>query len=236
MELKEEKKFESRYDGEAKETYDKIKNRPAFRYEAESDPAYRAYRDSYRREGELAMRSTQAEAADLTGGYGSSYAQRLGQQQYGEYLRKLSDVMPELYKDAYSRYLSEGDELNARLNAAGKLAEADYGRYKDEAQRADDKAEFEHKKQQDIYGNLADMISSTGYMPSAEELEKAGMSAQQAYALGYEFMRRNGLLPAGAAEPEHINYYNLSPVTPWDIGYREGMFPGREELKLKANQ
>ena len=132
MELKEEKKFESRYDGEAKETYDKIKKRPAFRYEAESDPAYRAYRDSYRREGELAMRSTQAEAADLTGGYGSSYAQRLGQQQYGEYLRKLSDVMPELYKDAYSRYVAEGEQLNARLNAAGKLAEADYGRYRNE--------------------------------------------------------------------------------------------------------
>ena len=43
------------YDGEIRSLYEKIVNRPAFRYEAESDPLYGMYRDRYVREGSLAI-------------------------------------------------------------------------------------------------------------------------------------------------------------------------------------
>lgn len=213
----EEKKetYSGAYDADVKQSYEKLKNRPAFRYEASSDPSYRAYRDSYKREGEAAMKSTMAEAADLTGGYGSSYSQRVGQQQYGEYLKKLSDVMPELYSKAYQRYKDEGEALNNELAAARGMADSDYKRYKDERDRADEQAKFDYTKQKDAYSNLAQLIASTGYMPSAEELERAGMSQEQAYALGYEFMRQNELLPAGT-EHAGVNYYNLSPNYAYD--------------------
>lgn len=227
--------FTSSYDSEVKAGYEKLKKRPAFIYEASADPAYRAYRDSYRREGERAMKNSVAQAADLTGGYGSSYAQSVGQQQYGEYLRKLSDLMPELYSQAYGRYKAEGEILNQELANAQKLADMEYERHRDETARADAKEQFDYKKKQDAFKNLADIISATGYVPTEEELSESGMSAELANALSYEFMRVNGLLPGEEAdEGGGTNYYNLSPTSPFDIGYREGMF-NRESAKLGGN-
>ena len=247
MELKEEEKkpgYSGKYDADVQQSYDALTKRGEFKYEASADPAYRAYRDSYKREGEQAMRHSMAQAADLTGGYASSYAQSVGQQQYGEYLKKLSDVMPELYAEAYLRYQQEGEMLGQNFNAAAQLAGMDYGRYKDELDRADSREQFEYKKQQDAYqmqqdayDNLAELISSTGYVPTAEELALSGMSAAQANALSYEFLRRNNLLllmpGSGGSE---VNYYNLSPTSPFDIGYREGMFDRVEDQKLNANR
>lgn len=232
-----EKQYVSQYDSEVKDTYKKITERPAFKYEAASDPAYRAYRDRYQREGKLAMKNSVAEAANLTGGYGNSYAQRLGQQQYGAYLEKLNDALPELYAEAYQRYKAEGEALHQRLNAASGLANAEFGRYKDAGDRAESKEKFAYQKQQDAYKNLADIINSTGYVPTEEELALSGMSAAQAEALSYEFLRRNGLLPEDLAEQDSggTNYYNLSPTSPFDIGYREGMFGSRESSKLSGN-
>jgi len=119
-------------------------------------------------------------------------------------------VMPELYSKAYQRYKDEGEALNNEFAAARGMADSDYNRYKDERDRADEQAKFDYTKQKDAYSNLAELIASTGYMPSAEELERAGMSQEQAYALGYEFMRQNKLLPAGAKHAGQ-SYYNLGP-------------------------
>lgn len=232
MELTKDK-YTGAYDAEVKQSYEKLKNRPAFKYEAASDPSFKAYRDTYRREGQAAMKNTMAEAADLTGGYGSSYAQRVGQQQYGEYLKKLSDAMPELYEKAYKRYVQQGETLRQQFDAASDMAQKDYGRYKDERDYQQNKEQLDHKKQQDAYGNLADVIASTGYLPSEEELAQAGMSAELANALNYEFMRKNGLLPAAGAAGGRVNYYNLSPTSPFDIGYREGMF---ERMPIKQQK
>ena len=214
--------FKSSYDSEVKDTYKKIAERPAFKYEAAADPAYNAYRERYAREGRQAMKNTTAEAANLTGGYGNSYAQRLGQQQYGAYLEKLNDTLPELYGQAYERYQREGEALNQRLNAAGNLANADFARYKDAADREDNKAAMDYKKQQDAYKNLADAIANSDYLPTDEELKPSGMSPQLAAALSYEFLRRNDLLPAG---------------TVYTPGYASGAAPSvdREWLKISQN-
>ena len=73
--------FTSSYDGEIRRLYDEIVNRPAFRYDPRSDPLYQSYRSQMVTEGERAMRDTMGQAAALTGGYGSSYAQGVGQQE-----------------------------------------------------------------------------------------------------------------------------------------------------------
>ena len=187
--------YSGSYDSEIKSIYDKIVNRQGFKYEYSADPVYHAYRDNYTRQGKLAMRDSMAQAADLTGGYGSSYAQSVGQQQYGSYLEKLNNLMPELYGAAYERYKAEGDRLNAQLSAAKGLAEMDYGRYADERNWQGEKEKFEYQKRSDAFNNLYELIFSTGYEPSDEELEKSGMSREQAQAISYEFMRKNGLLP-----------------------------------------
>ena len=72
--------YSGSYDREIKNIYDKIVNREGFKYEYSSDPVYGAYRDTYKKQGELAMRDSMGTAANLTGGYASSYAQSVGQQ------------------------------------------------------------------------------------------------------------------------------------------------------------
>ena len=93
--------FTSSYDGEIRRLYQNIVSREPFRYDALSDPLYEQFRDRTVREGQLAMRDTMGQAAQLTGGYGSSYWQAVGQQQYGLYLQKLQDAMPEFYQAAW---------------------------------------------------------------------------------------------------------------------------------------
>ena len=177
------------YDSEIRSLYEKIVNRPAFSYEASSDPLYGMYRDSYVREGSLAMRDTIGRSAALTGGYGSSYAQSVGQQQYGEYLRKLGDVMPELYGAAYRRWQAEGDALNSQLDRASSLAQNEYGRKKDRLSMAADLEQKDYDRRWASYQSLISVIAQSGYSPSDQELAETGMSRALADALLKEFKR-----------------------------------------------
>lgn len=196
--------FSGSYDEEIGRLYDRIINRESFRYDMNSDPLYMSYRDRYAREGRLTMRNTMGQAAALTGGYGSSYSQAVGQEQYGAYLEKLGNVMPQLYSAAYSRYKSEGDALSEQYAMAVKRGESEYSRYRDRL--GDAKAQQElgyeleqqgYERQQKSFQTLMSLISSTGYEASAEDLKQSGMSQAQADALRNEFLRKNGLLETG---------------------------------------
>ncbi len=80
---------------------------PTFNYDYRDDPSYQQYRQQYVRNGQLAMQDTMGQAAGLTGGYGSSYSQNVGQQAYQGYMNQLNAVVPELYQNAYNRYLND---------------------------------------------------------------------------------------------------------------------------------
>ena len=197
--------FSGSYDEEIGRLYDRIINREGFRYDMTSDPLYMAYRDRYAREGRLAMKNSMGQAAALTGGYGSSYSQAVGQEQYGAYLEKLGNVMPQLYSAAYSRYKSEGEALNGQYAAAVKRGESEYSRYRDRLDDAKAQQELDYKleqqgyeRQQKAFQTLMSLISSTGYEASAEDLKTSGMSQAQADALRNEFLRKNGLLSTGS--------------------------------------
>ena len=86
-------------------------NREDFQYDLNGDALYRQYKDRYQDLGKTAMMDTMGQTAALTGGFGSSYAQTVGQQTYQQYLKELGDVVPELYQLAYDRYQDRGDRL-----------------------------------------------------------------------------------------------------------------------------
>lgn len=178
--------------------FDKIMNRGTFSYDAESDPLYQQYRDQYTTLGKRAMRDTMGQAAALTGGYGSTYAQQAGQQSYDAYLARLNDVLPELYSDAYGRWQDEGNALLNQYNIAAGAADTAYNRdYQNWSNRlnlelADEDAVYnrrltqeqaEYAKRQDAMTYLTNLISASGYTPTDEELKAAGMSRGQANAL-----------------------------------------------------
>ncbi len=125
-------RYDSRYDEQIRSLYEQLTSRGPFRYDSATDPLYQQYRQSYVQLGQNAMRDTMGQAAGLTGGYGSSYAQSVGQQQYDAYLRRLADVLPETYGMALDTWKAEGQDLQRRYSAAAALEQSDYERYLDE--------------------------------------------------------------------------------------------------------
>ncbi len=79
--------YQDSYSQQLKDLYDKIMGREKFQYDAANDPLYQQYRQMYVQQGRQAMADTMGQAAGLTGGYGSTYSQAAGQQQYDAYLQ-----------------------------------------------------------------------------------------------------------------------------------------------------
>lgn len=71
------------------------------------------------------------QAAALTGGYGSSYAQAVGQQAYDRYLGELAALVPELRQAALAEYTQEGKALTDRYGLLRQQESAAYDRWQD---------------------------------------------------------------------------------------------------------
>lgn len=123
--------YQSRWDDELTSLYDQIRNRKKFSYDMGTDPLYQQYREQYQRLGRLAMQDTMGQAAALTGGYGSTYGEQVGQQAYNAYLQNLNDVVPQLQQQAYQRYQDEGTDLYNQYSLVKGREDTDYGRYRD---------------------------------------------------------------------------------------------------------
>lgn len=108
---------------------EQYENRDPFSYDFNSDALYQQYKDQYIQQGQMAMMDTMGQAAAMTGGYGNSYAQTVGQQAYNQQLGQLNEMMPELYQMAYERYGQEGQELLDMFNMYLGLSEQDYSHY-----------------------------------------------------------------------------------------------------------
>lgn len=123
--------YESSYAGQIQGMIDQILNRGNFQYDFTADPLYQQYAQQYQRNGQLAMKDAMAQSAALTGGYGNSYAQQVGQQGYQRWMENLNAVIPELQQAAYNRYLNEGDNMRANLGMLQSADDTAYGRYRD---------------------------------------------------------------------------------------------------------
>lgn len=123
--------YQSRWDDELTSLYDQIRNRKKFSYDMGTDPLYQQYREQYQRLGRLAMQDTMGQAAALTGGYGSTYGEQVGQQAYNAYLQNLNDIVPQLQQQAYQRYQDEGTDLYKQYSLVKGRDDTDYGRYRD---------------------------------------------------------------------------------------------------------
>lgn len=178
-------------DAELERLYAAITGRPAFSYDPASDPVYNSYAQSYQRRGRLAMRDTMGQAAALTGGYGSSYAQSVGQQQYDSYLQSLGEALPELYGMAWQRYNAEGDALKTAWELASERSEVRREREREAAEREAAAQKSAETARRGNYDRLYKLIYNSGYNPNETELSDSGMTGEQAAALLAEYRRRN---------------------------------------------
>ena len=123
--------YTSGFEARLQELYDQIAGREAFSYDPEEDETYRRYAKLYAAQGAAAMEDTMGQAAALTGGYGSSYAQAVGQQAYDRYLGELASLVPELRQAALAEYTQEGEALTDRYGLLRQQESAAYDRWQD---------------------------------------------------------------------------------------------------------
>ena len=196
--------YAATYDDQLKSLYDQIVNREKFRYNASEDPMWQNYLDQYTTKGKMAMMDTIGQAAALTGGYGSSYGQQVGQQTYQGYLQEATQAIPEFYGMALDAYTREGDAMNQRYGMLGDLRADEYSKYMDALNQYWNDVNYQqglvdtayergyneyiqsqqmgYDRQQDDYDKLSSLIAA-GYSPTADELAAAGMTKAQADAL-----------------------------------------------------
>lgn len=123
--------YTSQWQSQLNDVMGKILNREKFSYDLNGDALYKQYKDQYTNQGKMAMMDTMGQASAMTGGYGNSYAQNVGQQAYHGYLQQLNDKIPELYNLALSKYQMDGDDLARQYSMLGAQENQDYSRYRD---------------------------------------------------------------------------------------------------------
>ena len=152
--------YSSQYADQIQGVLDQILNRDEFSYDLNRDALYKQYAQQYALQGKMAMMDTMGQAAAMTGGYGNSFEQSVGQQTYQGYMQQLNDVMPELYGMALDRYNQEGEQLLNQYGVLTSQDEQEYGRHRDavsdyytELQRLTDEARY---ASEDEYGKWLD--------------------------------------------------------------------------------
>lgn len=156
--------YNPQYDAQIDELLNKLLNREEFSYNEELDPLYQQYKDLYTKQGQLAMEDTMGQAAALTGGYGSTYSQAVGQQMYNAYLQKVTEMLPEFYDRAYGKYRDEGQDMKDLYGMYIDRDQVDFQRYQQEVanaemayQAAAAAASMAYQQQQDNISNLGNL-------------------------------------------------------------------------------
>lgn len=167
--------YTSRYDEKLNELVDQILNRGPFSYDAENDPLYQFYQDKYQRNGDKAMRDTLGAQAARTGGLSSSYAGSVAQQSYNDYMQGLNDIVPELYKLAYSMYKDDEDSQRANVEMLRALEQGDYAKFQDLLAQYNTDRSFN-------YGVFSD-ARNFGYQQQRDNIEDSRYNAEWAYKL-----------------------------------------------------
>ena len=130
-------------------------NRDKFSYDFNTDALYQQYKDKYIKQAKMASADVMGQAAAMNGGYGSSYAQTVGNQAYQASLGQLNDVIPQLYQLAYEKYNQEGQDLLNTISLLRGEREFAYGQHNDKYTKlADDRT---------YWGNMYNSLYNRDY-------------------------------------------------------------------------
>ena len=165
--------YTSKWQQQLDAAMDKILNRERFSYDLNGDALYRQYKDRAVKNGRLAMMDTMGQAAAMTGGYGSSYAQSAGQQAYQKQMDGLTDQASRLYDEAREDYDRQGQADRDRYDVLRQRENSSYNQYKQ--QRSDWEAEntrlwnrYDSLRQQE-YSAQRDSIKDQQWLAEFEE-------------------------------------------------------------------
>ena len=182
--------YASKYGAQLDSLLDRIQNPEQFKYSFDGDEMFKYYADLYTQKGKQASMDAMGQAAALTGGYGNSYAQQVGQQGYQQYLLSLYDRGMDMRDRAYQQHQ---DNLANQQNAYQMMAAADatdYGRHRDdvgdwqnELAYATERADTERGLDLDQYRN------DLNYWTGIAQAEAAAAEGQRQFDAGMDLSR-----------------------------------------------
>ena len=123
--------YQSKYGSALDGILQQIQNPQDFKYEFNGDELFKYYADLYTQKGKQASADAMGQAAALTGGYGNSYAQQVGNQAYDQYLLSLYDKGMDMRDRAYQQYQDQRGDLYNQFNVLQGADATDYDRYRD---------------------------------------------------------------------------------------------------------
>lgn len=106
--------------------YNAINN---FSYDAESDPAYKAYSKAAKRQSEAAQKNTYANLTKMSGGRNNSYASAATAQVGQAYAEKINDYAQTLAKQAYDKLVQRYQLASESAKQASDETQKLYERY-----------------------------------------------------------------------------------------------------------
>ncbi len=202
--------YQSKYGDQIQAMLDKILNREGFSYDFNADPMYQQYADRYQQQGQMAMQDAMGNAAALSGGYGNSYAQTVGQQTYQGYLQELNDVIPELRNAAYQMYQDEGNKMLTDISLLQGMDESDYGRYRDDVSDYYTDLQYYYTKYNDMseseYNRYLNDVSAwendRAYWYNKQQDEQSQSNWEKEYALASQKAKSSGSSSNKGSETE----------------------------------
>lgn len=150
--------YTNKYSDEIDDLYNKIKNRKEFSYNPESDPMYQLYKKVYQQFGETAYERALSENAARTGGIASTNAVTAANQAEAYYKTQLAEKAMDLYKSAYSKYISEGDEMRSDLNLLANAEDRAYKRYRDDMSDYEFGTKMDYETMRDIENDIKEDV------------------------------------------------------------------------------
>ncbi len=169
--------YQNPYEQLQQQLLDKILNREDFTWSKDTDPVFGEYQKQYLREGERATANALAQAAAASGGQTSSYAATAAAQAGNYYAAQLSDKIPELYNQAYQRYLSEYEMMANDLGLVNTQQQLGYQEYLDKLGQYNTDKNFAYQQYMDDYNKLLsylDAINGQEQMDYQEYLDRLG--------------------------------------------------------------
>ena len=242
-EMKKPSVYGGEYDTRINELAQQYAERPDFQYNVNQDALYQQYKDRYTQNAKRSMKDTMGQAATLTGGYGSTYGQMVGQQAYDETMRGLTDKIPELEGRAYERYNQQGQDILNQYNLMNQLGAADQQtrQYQQEwdfnqQKYADQQGQYADAQKQQAYQNLSNAILTSGYIPNPDELAAAGMTEEQANAFKQAWVGANPDIAwyTGAITAE--DYFKLTGKNPPGVGGGGSGYGGSKKKKSTKDE
>ena len=193
--------YEDPYGERVNTLLDSVTKQQPFQYDYNQDPAYQAYRKEYLRNGQRATQDTMAAAATMTGGRPSSYAATAAAQAGSNYAAQLSDKVPELYQQAYNRYLQQYQNQLQQAQLYQNQQQYDFNRYNQGIQNmmaaraqeigiAESHRDFDYRQRQDRIQNLQQQQAQdwSRFMQQAQMALSVG-DYKQLEAMGFDTSR-----------------------------------------------